>query len=139
MKKTAILFMMALLFLMLQSFQSCGEELVTICVENDSEDTLFCTSRPTHVFGDLLDAFEGGRSSFEWVEIGPKVKAGVFHDLVEDKESISWKVWIVNKRDMKDMTIAILIDMNLLDSLCSMAKVFSYEDLKKNNFCIKVY
>ena len=86
MKKTAILFMMALLFLMLQSFQSCGEELVTICVENDSEDTLFCTSRPTHLFGDLLDVFEGGRSSFEWVEIGPKVKAGVFHDLVEDKD-----------------------------------------------------
>ena len=126
MKKTVILFSLAASFLLLQSFQSCRQELVMISVENNSEDTIYCASRITAAFGTLLDVFEGGRSLYEWGALAPGVNGAIFKDYFEnhEEEYTSWKIWIVNKRDLGGMTLAVAIDTNMLDSLCSLKKVY---------------
>lgn len=136
--------MLVISFVTLQSFQSCSQESVNVRIENYSQDTIFCTVRPSDSYhnrtGYSWDVFDGGRSSFEWKEIAPKETSSDFFDMYfEDKESVSWKVWCIKKKEMADMTLEEVIDNNLLDSLCSMIRVYTYDDLKSMNFCIRVY
>lgn len=141
MKKTVILFSLAASFLLLQSFQSCRQELVMISVENNSEDTIYCASRITAAFGTLLDVFEGGYAFEDWKTLPPKANGAIYKNYFEgyDEEDTSWKIWIVNKRDLGGMTLAVAIDTNMLDSLCSLKKVYTYDELKALNFVIKYY
>ena len=138
MKKTFILALLIASFMLLQSFQSCHEELVTISFENNTQDTVFCAIRDTDMSG-CIDIFEGKRSSFEWRKLAPKetnVLQSVYYD---EKESASWKVWCIKYSDMADMNLEEVIDKGLLDSLCSLKKVYTYKDMKSLNFRIRFY
>ena len=41
--------------------------------------------------------------------------------------------------DMADMNLEEVIDKGLLDSLCSLKKVYTYKDMKSLNFRIRFY
>ena len=142
MKKTVILLILLTSFVVLQSFQSCHRDLVCINIANNSVDTIFSTIRSKDDYSERRgynwDVFEGV-CSYEWTKIAPKDTANVFEMYLDDKESVSWKVWCIKKKDMAGMTLEEAIDNNLLDSLCSLIRVYTYEDLKKLNFCIMVY
>ena len=143
MKKTIVLALLMLSFVVLQSFQSCREELVTISFENNTQDTVFCAIRDTDYYipgkGNCIDIFEGIRSSFEWRKLAPKETNVLWSVYYDDEESASWKVWCVKNSDMADMSLEEVIDKGLLDSLCSLKKVYTYDDMKSLNFCIRFY
>ena len=128
-------------FMVLQSFQSCREELVEITINNMSEDTIYAHIRDNDasVYPKGLDFFEGVRSSFEWKKISPNEKASSYSMYLENVENKSWKVWIIKNSDMADMPLEDVIDKGLLDSLCSLKKVYTYDDMKSINFCIRFY
>ena len=139
-KKNVYSFLIAT-FVVLQSFQSCREELVDITVNNMSEDTIYAHIRDNDasVYPKGLDFFEGVSSSFEWKKISPNEKASSYSMYLENVESKSWKVWIIKNSDMADMPLEDVIDKGLLDSLCSLKKVYTYDDMKSINFCIRFY
>ena len=143
MKNIIIIVMLTVIFVVLQSFQSCHSDLIVIDIANRSEDTIYCTIRSKDAYserdGYMWDVFEGVSSWYEWKRIAPRDTSDVYSCYLDDKESVSWKVWCVKKTDMSGMTLEKIIDNNLLDSLCSMIRVYTYEDLKELNFCIKVY
>ena len=138
MKKTIVLAFLMVSFVVLQSFQSCSEELVTISIENDSRDTIYCTTRNTDT-GGHVDVFDGLRYSYEWKKLVPGERAVSASEYLDDKESKSWKVRIIKKNDMARMPWEGIVDKDLLDSLCSMVKIYSYEDIKALDFCIRFY
>lgn len=141
MRKYLCFIVLAASFMVLQSFQSCREELVEITINNMSEDTIYAHIRDNDasLYPKGLDYFEGACSSFEWVKIGPNDKVCSYTMYLENLDSKSWMVWIIKKSDMAEMALEEVIDKGLLDSLCSIKKVYTYEDMKSINFCIRFY
>ena len=142
MRKIVILLMLIASFVVLQSFQSCHRDLVCINIANNSRDTIFSTIRSKDDYSERRgynwDVFEGV-CSYEWAKIAPRDTSDLYEMYLDDIESVSWKVWCIKKKDMAGMTLEEVINNNLVDSLCSLIRVYTYEDLRKLNFCIKVY
>ena len=141
MRKIVILLMLVASFVVLQSFQSCHEELFYINIENSTEDTIYSVVRAVFEDDTYLNRFWAEQASIEWRKVAPKSTASLFRDYGESIEIFinPWKVWCIKKKDMAGMTLEEVINNNLVDSLCSLIRVYTYEDLKKINFCIKVY
>lgn len=126
--------------MLLQSFISCREELVEISVKNMSADTLFAVIRETTVTANPggLDYFEGLRSKFEWKKVAPDSSVVLYCLYLEDKESVNWKIWAINKRLMKGLSLEEVIDGNLLDSVKTYIHTYSYQELKEMDFRISI-
>ena len=63
----------------------------------------------------------------------------VFQLLAKVQNNPTWKVWCIKNNDMADMDLEEVIDKGLLDSLCSLKKVYTYKDMKSLNFRIRFY
>ena len=70
-------------------------------------------------------------------KIAPRDTSDLYEMYLDDIESVSWKVWCIKKKDMAGMTLEEVINNNLVDSLCSLIRVYTYEDLRKLNFLLE--